>query len=96
MSITPPTGPRRATNFGLARPQVYGNCNAPPAVAYSAIIYALRCMVTRDVPLNQVGARGRHPAWAAGDACPDKLWGAGCSIFAGLLGLPNSPKPQCG
>jgi hypothetical protein len=33
--------------------QVYGNCNAPPAVAYSAIIYALRCMVTRDVPLNQ-------------------------------------------
>ena len=27
--------------------------NAPPAVTYSAAIYALRCMVERDVPLNQ-------------------------------------------
>mgnify|MGYP002385859386 CR=1 FL=1 len=33
--------------------QVYGNCNAPPAVTYSAIIYCLRCMVQREVPLNQ-------------------------------------------
>ena len=33
---------------------MYGNTNAPPAVAYSAIIYSLRCMVTRDIPLNQV------------------------------------------
>jgi N-methylhydantoinase B/oxoprolinase/acetone carboxylase alpha subunit len=32
---------------------VYGNLNAPPAVAYSAIIYSLRCLVTRDIPLNQ-------------------------------------------
>ena len=42
-------------------PKVYGNCNAPPAVAYSAIIYALRCMVTRDVPLNQARGGGRRP-----------------------------------
>ncbi|KAI8475487.1 MAG: Hydantoinase B/oxoprolinase-domain-containing protein [Monoraphidium minutum] len=40
-------------DFEGTGPEVYGNCNAPPAVAYSAIIYALRCMVTRDVPLNQ-------------------------------------------
>ena len=33
-------------------PQVFGNTNAPPAVSHSAIIYALRCMVTRDIPLN--------------------------------------------
>ena len=33
---------------------MYGNANAPPAVAYSAIIYSLRGMVTRDIPLNQV------------------------------------------
>lgn len=32
--------------------QVWGNTNAPPAVTASAIIYALRCMVTRDIPLN--------------------------------------------
>ncbi len=32
---------------------MYGNTNAPPAVAYSAIIYALRCLVRRDIPLNQ-------------------------------------------
>ncbi|KAJ9523185.1 hypothetical protein QJQ45_024077, partial [Haematococcus lacustris] len=33
--------------------EVYANHNAPPAVAYSAIIYALRCLVKRDIPLNQ-------------------------------------------
>lgn len=33
---------------------MYANHNAPPAVTYSAIIYALRCMVTSDIPLNQV------------------------------------------
>jgi len=33
--------------------EVFGNCNTPPAVVYSAIIYCLRCMVTRDIPLNQ-------------------------------------------
>ena len=32
-------------DFEGTGPEVYGNCNAPPAVAYSAIIYALRCMV---------------------------------------------------
>lgn len=40
-------------DFEGTGPEVYGNCNAPPAVAYSAIIYAMRCMVTRDIPLNQ-------------------------------------------
>lgn len=32
-------------DFEGTGPEVYGNCNAPPAVAYSAIIYSLRCMV---------------------------------------------------
>lgn len=32
---------------------MYGNCNAPPAVTKSAIIYCLRCLVKRDIPLNQ-------------------------------------------
>uniref|UniRef100_A0A0C9QTF5 Oplah_4 protein n=1 Tax=Fopius arisanus TaxID=64838 RepID=A0A0C9QTF5_9HYME len=36
--------------------EVWGNCNAPRAVTLSAIIYCLRCIVGRDVPLNQVRA----------------------------------------
>ena len=39
-------------DFHGTGPQVFGNTNAPPAVTRSAIIYALRCMVTRDIPLN--------------------------------------------
>lgn len=39
-------------DFEGTGPQVFGNTNAPPAVSHSAIIYALRCMVTRDIPLN--------------------------------------------
>ncbi|XP_034950692.1 5-oxoprolinase [Chelonus insularis] len=33
--------------------EVWGNCNAPRAVTLSAIIYCLRCIVGRDIPLNQ-------------------------------------------
>lgn len=40
-------------DFDGTGPEVYGNCNAPPAVTLSAIIYCLRCMVQGDVPLNQ-------------------------------------------
>merc|ERR1712130_534799 len=34
-------------------PMVYGNCNAPKSVTYSAIIYCMRCLVDLDIPLNQ-------------------------------------------
>lgn len=33
--------------------EVAGNCNAPPAVTHSAVLYCLRCLVRRDIPLNQ-------------------------------------------
>ncbi|XP_032687152.1 5-oxoprolinase isoform X2 [Odontomachus brunneus] len=33
--------------------EVLGNCNAPRAITLSALIYCLRCIVGRDVPLNQ-------------------------------------------
>lgn len=33
---------------------MFGNTNAPPAVTSSAVIYALRSMVSADIPLNQV------------------------------------------
>jgi 5-oxoprolinase (ATP-hydrolysing) len=40
-------------DFSGTGPEVHGNLNAPPAVTYSAVIYALRCMVREDIPLNQ-------------------------------------------
>jgi 5-oxoprolinase (ATP-hydrolysing) len=40
-------------DFTGTGPQVYGNINAPRAVTYSAIIYTLRCLVQKDIPLNQ-------------------------------------------
>lgn len=40
-------------DFSGSGPQVDGNANAPPAVSSSAIIYALRCLVDVDIPLNQ-------------------------------------------
>ncbi|KAJ2940858.1 hypothetical protein O0L34_g10119 [Tuta absoluta] len=33
--------------------ELWGNLNAPRAITLSALIYCLRCMVGRDVPLNQ-------------------------------------------
>ncbi|XP_053322646.1 5-oxoprolinase [Spea bombifrons] len=33
--------------------EVFGNCNAPRAITLSALIYCLRSMVGRDIPLNQ-------------------------------------------
>lgn len=40
-------------DFTGTGPQVFGNTNAPPAVTASAVIYALRAMVSSDIPLNQ-------------------------------------------
>ena len=40
-------------DFAGTTAEVYGNINSPPAVTYSAIIYCLRCLVKRDIPLNQ-------------------------------------------
>ncbi len=32
--------------------QIWGNCNAPKAVTTSAILYCLRCLIEKDLPLN--------------------------------------------
>ncbi|KAL2143733.1 hypothetical protein VTI28DRAFT_10097 [Corynascus sepedonium] len=40
-------------DFAGTGPEVYANINAPEAISYSAIIYALRCMISEDIPLNQ-------------------------------------------
>lgn len=39
-------------DFAGTSPQIRGNCNAPPAVTRSAVIYAMRSLVSRDIPLN--------------------------------------------
>lgn len=39
-------------DFSQTGEEVYGNCNAPESITYSAIIYCLRCLVGHDVPLN--------------------------------------------
>ncbi|KAI9143153.1 Hydantoinase B/oxoprolinase-domain-containing protein [Paraphysoderma sedebokerense] len=52
INIDPSTG-SAAFDFTGTGPSVYGNTNAPPAVAYSAIIYCLRCLVDMEIPLNQ-------------------------------------------
>ncbi|KAK1146594.1 hypothetical protein N8T08_003024 [Aspergillus melleus] len=40
-------------DFSGTSPQAHGNWNAPPAVTNSATIYALRCLVASEIPLNQ-------------------------------------------
>lgn len=40
-------------DFTGTGPEVYGNWNAPIAICNAAVIFALRCMVDSDLPLNQ-------------------------------------------
>ncbi len=39
-------------DFSGTAPQLSGNLNAPAAVTKSAILYSLRCLIGRDIPLN--------------------------------------------
>jgi 5-oxoprolinase (ATP-hydrolysing) len=52
VSIDPESGSAKFDFTGTG-PQVMGNHNAPPAVTYSAVIYSLRSLVAKDIPLNQ-------------------------------------------
>ncbi|KAI1099432.1 Hydantoinase B/oxoprolinase-domain-containing protein [Jackrogersella minutella] len=40
-------------DFTGTGPEVIGNNNAPKSICLSAIIYALRCLINEDIPLNQ-------------------------------------------
>ncbi|ANB15796.1 Oxp1p [Sugiyamaella lignohabitans] len=42
-----------AFDFSGTGPQIYGNLNAPRSITHSAILYALRSMISDDIPLNQ-------------------------------------------
>jgi 5-oxoprolinase (ATP-hydrolysing) len=39
-------------DFSGTGPELWGNLNAPRAVTSSAILYSLRCLVEKDIPLN--------------------------------------------
>ena len=39
-------------DFADSSPQVAGNLNAPTGVARAAVLYAFRCLVDKDIPLN--------------------------------------------
>ena len=39
-------------DFGACSNEVKGPFNAPKAISYSALIYCLRCMINRNIPLN--------------------------------------------
>ena len=44
-------------DFSGTGPEVFGNLNAPRAITLSSLIYCLRFLVGRDIPLNQVHRR---------------------------------------
>ncbi len=39
-------------DFSGTGPELWGNLNAPKAVTRSALLYSLRCLVKKDIPLN--------------------------------------------
>lgn len=39
-------------DFSGTGPEIWGNCNAPRAVTSSAVLYCLRCLIEKDLPLN--------------------------------------------
>ena len=53
VAITVDRADRSATiDFTGSSPTHPGNFNAPPAVAYAAVLYVFRCMVDDNIPLN--------------------------------------------
>lgn len=46
------SGERAVLDFEGTSPQLPGNCNAPRAVVRAAVLYAVRCLTPRTLPLN--------------------------------------------
>jgi 5-oxoprolinase (ATP-hydrolysing) len=45
-------GERAVVDFAGTSPQLPGNLNAPPAVCIAAVLYVLRTMIAKPIPLN--------------------------------------------
>ncbi|KAK0642822.1 Uncharacterized protein DIS24_g8686 [Lasiodiplodia hormozganensis] len=52
ITITPTTG-SAVFDFTGTGAQTLGNMNSPASITHSAVIYALRCLIDLDIPLNQ-------------------------------------------
>ncbi|KAI1874281.1 uncharacterized protein JN550_002860 [Neoarthrinium moseri] len=52
ISIDPETG-SALYDFTGTGPQSWGNINCPIAIAHSAVIYTLRCLIDLEIPLNE-------------------------------------------
>lgn len=76
-------------DFSGTGPEVFGNLNAPRAITLSALIYCLRCLVGRDIPLNQVRGSMRSPLGGATAAD-----GAGIPVLAWATALPTRPDSR--
>jgi 5-oxoprolinase (ATP-hydrolysing) len=50
---TGPRGPVLSVDFEGTGPRSAGNLNAPRAVVRAALLYVLRCVMGRDIPLNE-------------------------------------------
>eukprot|EP00659_Diplonema_papillatum_P022552 gene22552-34511_t len=48
-----PAVPKATFDFTGTDPQVYANFNCPSAVVSSAVVYCMRCLVDKPIPLNQ-------------------------------------------
>lgn len=48
-----PTAGTAILDFSGTGPQTYGNMNCPISITHSAVIYALRCLINLEIPLNQ-------------------------------------------
>lgn len=67
-------------DFSGTGAHVYGNTNAPKAVTYAAIIYCLRLLIGRDIPLNQ-GCLEPVTVNIPSDSLLDP--GEGCAVVGG-------------
>jgi len=74
------SGDRMVVDFAGTGAQVGGNLNAPRAVTLAAVLYVLRCLVGRDIPLNAGCLRPvtiRIPPRSVLDPDPDRAVAGG-------------------
>ena len=61
-------------DFTGTGPEIWGNCNAPKAVTTSAVLYCLRCLIEKELPLNHgclIPIRIKVPKGSLLDPSPD-------------------------
>ncbi len=73
LTIDRPNG-SAVLDFTGTGPEIWGNCNAPKAVTTSAVLYCLRCLIEKELPLNHgclIPIRIKVPKGSLLDPSPD-------------------------